>query len=92
MALVASGPMMTCLELPNSAYMTMAPIATYNPATGVTPANPRKSHGRWHQHRKNGDRNNKFGTEQGGVFGFKECQTGNEFSDTFGSIHGFFIG
>ena len=38
MALVASGPMMTCLEVPNSAYITIAPIATYRPATGVTPA------------------------------------------------------
>ena len=37
-ALVASGPMMTCFEVPNSAYITIAPSATYNPATGVTPA------------------------------------------------------
>ncbi len=37
-AVVASGPMMSCLEVPNSAYITMAPSATYSPATGVTPA------------------------------------------------------
>ena len=37
-ALVASGPMITCLEVPNSAYITIAARATYSPATGVTPA------------------------------------------------------
>ena len=37
-ALVASGPVITCLEVPKSAYITMAPSATYSPATGVTPA------------------------------------------------------
>ena len=42
-AAVASGPMMTCLEVPNSAYITMAPSATYSPATGVTPARSPKA-------------------------------------------------
>ena len=34
---------MTCLEEPNSAYITMAPSATYSPATGVTPARSPKA-------------------------------------------------
>jgi hypothetical protein len=38
MALVASGPMITCREVPNRAYITIAATATYKPATGLTPA------------------------------------------------------
>ena len=40
---VASGPMMTCLDVPKSAYITMAASATYSPATGVTPARSPKA-------------------------------------------------
>ena len=40
---VASGPMMTCLDVPKSAYITMAASATYSPATGVTPAKSPKA-------------------------------------------------
>src|SRR5512139_612667 len=38
MALVASGPMITCRDVPNRAYITIAATATYRPATGLTPA------------------------------------------------------
>ena len=41
--MVASGPVITCLDVPNRAYITMAPRATYRPATGVTPARSPKA-------------------------------------------------
>ena len=64
MALVTSGPMMTCLEVPKSAYINIEPSTTYNPATGLTPGQLAKRHGRGHKHGEDCHRHHQLRPQQ----------------------------
>ena len=75
---VASGPMMTCLEVPKSAYITMAASATYSPATGVTPARSPKAIAEGTSTATTVMASNEFGAEQRGTKPFDEGQAGYE--------------
>ncbi len=76
MALVASSPVMTCLEVPKQGVHHHRAERDIQPCHGSNPGEVAEGHRRWHEHGKDRDRHNEFGAQQRRSYPLKRARPG----------------